>query len=214
MTYFHSAELGLPQDIWAPFAEGRSTMIYNAGQMIYQQDTVATRFYYILHGKAKAFISSEAGDERILTIYRAGDLMGEASFFDQQPRVSSAVALSRCELIPIDRETVRQLFSAQPELAMAMLKYLARTVRLLSGHVDDMSFLSAEKRIARLLITLSTDENGMIRSTQEEIGFTIGVSRVTVSRILSDFSRKGWLTTGYRSLKVINLSALKEYSAD
>lgn len=214
MTYFHSAELGLPQDIWAPFAEGRAPTIYKAGQMIYQQDTVATRFYYILHGKAKAFISSEAGDERILTIYRAGDLMGEASFFDQQPRVSSAVALTRCELIPIDLETVRELFSAKPELAMAMLKYLARTVRLLSGHVDDMSFLSAEKRIARILITLSADENGNIHSTQEELGFTIGVSRVTVSRILNGFSRKGWLKTGYRSLRVVNLSALKEYLED
>lgn len=214
MTYFHSTELGLPQDIWAPFAEGRAPTIYKAGQMIYQQDTVATRFYYILHGKAKAFISSEAGDERILTIYRAGDLMGEASFFDQQPRVSSAVALTKCELVPIDPETVRELFSAQPELAMAMLKYLARTVRLLSGHVDDMSFLSAEKRIARILITLSADENGTIHSTQEELGFTIGASRVTVSRILSDFSRKGWLKTGYRSLKVVNLNALKEYLAD
>ncbi len=212
--YLHTGELGLPDDVWAPFAEGRKPTIYAQGQMIYVQDTVATRFYYILHGKAKAFISSENGDERILTIYRAGDLMGEASFFDQQPRVSSAVAITRCELIHIDRQTVQQLFSARPDLALAMLKYLARTVRLLSGHVDDISFQSAEKRIARFLFTIHADSGSPLCCTQDEIGFAVGVSRVTVSRVLREFAKKGWLKTGYRSLELMNPSALREFAAN
>jgi CRP/FNR family transcriptional regulator len=178
------------------------------------QDTVATRFYYILRGKAKAFISSEDGNERILTVYRAGDLMGEASFFDEQPRVSSAVALTQCELIPIDRRLTQQLFSAHPELAMAMLKYLARTVRLLSSHVDDISFLSAGKRIARLLLTLYGDTHGFIHSTQDEIGFAVGVSRITVSRVLGEFAQKGWLKTGYRIVELLDLPALQKFTED
>lgn len=214
MRYFHSAEVGLPEDVWAPFAEGRKPEIYEPGRLIYLQGTVATRFYYILRGKAKAFISSEDGDERILNIYRAGDLMGEASFFDRQPRVTTSIALTRCELVPIDEETVRRLFSQHPELAMAMLRYLARTVRLLSGHVDDISFLVADKRIARLLITLQTDDLGLIHSTQDEIGFASGVSRVTVSRVLREFARKGWIKTGYRTLKIADFNTLQEYASE
>lgn len=212
--YFHSKELGLSEDVWAPFAQGRQPVVYAPGQMIYVQGTVATRFYYILRGKAKAFISSEDGNERLLTVYRAGDLMGEASFFDQQPRVSSAVALTRCELIPVDRQAAQQLFSARPDLAMAMLKYMARTVRLLSGHVDDISFLGADKRIARLLLTLYADARGPIRCTQEEIGIAVGASRVTVSRILRNFVRKGWVKTEYRSLEFPNLTALQEFAVE
>lgn len=214
MRYFHSAEVGLPEDVWAPFAEGRKPEIYEPGRLIYLQGTVATRFYYILRGKAKAFISSEDGDERILNIYRAGDLMGEASFFDRQPRVTTSMALTRCELVPIDDETVRRLFSQHPELAMAMLRYLARTVRLLSAHVDDISFLVADKRIARLLITLQTDDLGLIHSTQDEIGFASGVSRVTVSRVLREFARKGWIKTGYRTLKIADFNTLQEYASE
>lgn len=213
MRYFHSAEVGLPEDVWAPFAAGRKPEIYQPGRVIYLQGTVATRFYYILSGKAKAFISSENGDERILNIYRAGDLMGEASFFDRQPRVSSSMALTRCELVPIDEETVRRLFSEHPELAMAMLRYLARTVRLLSGHVDDISFLGADRRIARLLLTLNTDDRGLIHSTQDELGFASGVSRITVSRVLRDFAQKGWLKTGYRTLKIADLDALRQFAS-
>jgi len=210
--YFHSAELGLSEDVWAPFADGRQPVVYEQDQIIYLQGTVATRFYYILRGKAKAFISSEDGNERILTVYRAGNLMGEASFFDEQPRVSSSVALTRCELVPIDRYLTQQLFSTHPELAMAMLKYLARTVRLLSSHVDDISFLSADKRIVRLLLTLYADSQRTIRCTQDEIGFAVGVSRITVSRVLRQLAQNGWLKTGYGILELKNLPKLREYS--
>lgn len=210
--YLHSGALGLPENVWAPFAEGRKPVSYPPGRMIYVQNTIATRFYYILRGKAKAFISSENGDERILTVYRAGDLMGEASFFDGQPRVSSAMALTRCEIIHIDGQAVQQLFSARPDLAMSMLKYLARTVRLLSGHVDDISFLSAEKRIARLLLAMCADTGGPIRCTQDEIGFTVGASRITVNRVLGAFVKRGWLKTGYRVLEVTDGKALKQFA--
>lgn len=37
-----------------------------------------------------------------------GSLFGEASFLDELPRVSSAVALTPCQLVPIDRELVTQ----------------------------------------------------------------------------------------------------------
>ena len=210
--YFHTNELGLPDNVWEPFAEGRRPVVYLPGQMIYVQDTEATRFYYILRGKAKAFISSAEGGERILTFYRAGDLMGEASFFDQQPRVSSAVAITRCEVIQIDRQTARQIFSAHPELAMAMLKYLARTIRLLSGHVDDISFQSADRRLSRLLLSLYEDVQGPIFCSQDELGFAAGASRITVSRILGEFARKGWLKTGYRAVELMDLEALQSFS--
>jgi len=209
--YFHTNELGLPDDIWAPFAEGHKPVICAPGQIIYMQDTMATQFYYILHGKVKAFISSEDGGERILTFYQAGDLMGEASFFNRQKRVSSAVALTRCELISIDRCTVQRLFSARPELAMAMLQYLARTVCLLSAHLDGISFQTADKRIARFLLSLYADARGPVCCTQEEIGYAVGASRVTVSRILSEFARKGWLKTGYRVLELSDLPALHSF---
>ena len=55
------------------------------------------------------------------------------------------MALSPCELVPIDRELAAQAVSGDPELALSMMKYLARTVRLLSEQLD------AEKTRSRIL---------------------------------------------------------------
>lgn len=195
------------EDIFRFFAEGRPPQFFPSGKMIYLQGTEAQYFYYLASGSARSYISSEDGEERTLTVHRKGDIMGEASFFDEQPRVSSAVAVTDCQIVSIDRNRLTAVFAAHPELSFSMLQYLARTVRLLSVHVDDMSFLSADQRIARFLLEHAPKED-TLTCTHEEIGSAIGVSRVTVSRILSDFSDRGWLKTAYRSVELLDRAAL------
>ena len=110
--------LDFPSQLWAPFALSRPPIRCSAGYLIYLQNTEATCFYYLKSGRVKSYIQSADGAERVLNIYPAGSLFGEASFFDKLPRVSSAVALSPCELVPIDRELAAQAVSGDPELAL------------------------------------------------------------------------------------------------
>ena len=174
---------------------------------------LATCFYYLKKGRVKSFIQSADGAERVLNLYRAGSLFGEASFFDELPRVSSAIALTPCELVPIDRELVTQAVATDPELAMSMLKYLARTVRLLSGQLDDMAFRPVPWRLARFLLSYA-DQSSLVRCTQEEIASSISASRVTVSRALNQFARKGLLTLGYGEIRIRNPDGLKRLCGD
>ena len=204
MDGFH---LDIPAHIWAPFARRRAPIRCSPGFLIYLQWTEATCFYYLKEGRVKSFIQSEDGAERVLNLYEAGSLFGEASFFDELPRVSSAVALTSCQLVPIDRELVTQEIARNPELALAMMKYLARTVRLLSSQVDQMAFRPARWRVAWYLLS-HAPEGGAIPCTQEDIAAAVSVSRVTVSRILNDFARRGWVELGYRSLTLREPNAL------
>ena len=202
-------ELDFPAGIWEPFARSRPPVRCSAGYLIYLQDTEATCFYYLKSGKVKSFIQSEDGAERVLNLYAAGSLFGEASFFDELPRVSSAVALTPCEIVPIDRELVAQEFARDPELALAMMKYLARTVRLLSGQVDQMAFRPARWRVANYLLALSP-ANGLISCTQDDIAAAVSASRVTVSRVLNEFAQKGWVVLSYRGVRLLERERLYE----
>ena len=199
----------LPAHIWRPFAEHRAPIFCSPGFLIYLQGTEATCFYYLKQGRVKSFIQSEDGGERVLNLYRAGSLFGEASFFDELPRVSSAVALTACQLIPIDRELVTQAVSRDPELATAMMKYLARTVRLLSYQVDQMAFRPARWRIAWYLLSLSP-AGTTVQCTQDEIAAGVSVSRVTVSRLLNELAKQGLVELKYRSIRVLNRAGLEQ----
>lgn len=197
-------------NIWTTLADGQPIQHKEPGQLIYLQETRAECFYYIVSGTVKCFISSPEGDERILTLPHAGELIGEAAFFDQQPRMSSAMAVTKCELVAVDRQRLEQVFASCPGLAIAMLEDLARRVRLLSEHVDG-EFLQADKRIARHLLSLIPEADGRLRCTHEEIGASVGVSRVTVSRVLGEFDRKGWVQTGYKLLRLLDRPALEHF---
>ena len=194
--------------VWNTLAEGQTPRIYPAGQLIYLQGTHADHFYYLISGSVRCFISTKGGEERVLTIHRPGDLMGEASFFDECPRVTSAMAMTECRVIAVDRTQLNDIFSRHPELAIPMLQHLARTVRLLSAHVDSAA-LPAEQRIARHLLSLPGYPASPLSCTHESIGQAVGVSRVTVSRTLGDFARAGMIRCGYRSVTVTDSSALE-----
>ena len=201
------------RNLWTPLADGQPIQRREPGQFIYLQDTRAECFYYIVSGTVKCFIHSPEGDERILTRPHAGELIGEAAFFDRQPRMSSAVAVTPCQLVAVNRQRLEQVFAVRPGLAIAMLENLASRVRLLSEHVDS-EFLPADRRIARHLLSLPTGQDGELRCTHEEIGSSVGVSRVTVSRVLGEFDRRGWVRTGYKSLRLLNRPAMEAFLSE
>ena len=194
---------------WDLLAEGCSPRKYRAGQLIYLQGTRPDCFFYLVSGSVRSFISSSSGEERVLTIHRAGDLMGEASFFDGCPRVTSAMALEECLILTVDQGQLDTALQRHPELAMPMLRYLARTVRMLSDHVEASS-LPAQQRIVRWLLDQPYAENGVIQATHEGIGQAVGLSRVTVSRVLGDLSDRGLMDLGYRIVTLTDRDALKD----
>ena len=118
------------------------------------------------------------------------------------------MALSPCELVPIDRELAAQAVSGDPELALSMMKYLARTVRLLSEQLDAMAFRPAEWRIARYLLSHSPS-GGTVQCTQEDIA-----AAVSVSRILNRWAHSGTVALQYRSILLRDPSALEQLCRD
>lgn len=194
--------------IWDLLGEGRAPRIYQPGQFVYMQGADPDSFYYLKEGAVRSFISLPDGEERVITIHRTGDLMGEASFFDRCPRVTSATAIKESRIYSVSRSQLDEVFSRHPELALPMLQYLARTVRILSSHVND-SALPAEQRIIRYLTSHQNDSSELIRCTHEEIGQMVGISRVTVSRVLGDLVRAGMIETGYGCIRIKDPDKIK-----
>ena len=203
----HLDNTEFPLEIWLPFLQRRPVVRCSPGYMIYLQGTDPTCFYFLKEGRVKSFMQSEDGAERVLTVYESGSLLGEAAFFDGLPRMSSAIALSPCHLVPIDRELVSQQFAANPALAMSMIEYLARKVRMLSDHLDHMAFRPAKWRLTEHILSLSP-VGDFVKCNQEEIASAISTSRVTVSRILNELAREGLVELGYQKVKILDREQL------
>lgn len=201
-----SAETGQ----WSVLEHSGPARIFEKGEMIYWQGSHAGEFYYLKSGTVRVFLCSENGSEKTLSVMKPGRVFGEAAFFDGLPRVSSARAQQRSEAVPVTRGSLMKYIRQEPQLAVNLLAYLSQTIRMLSAQLDTVAFQQADERVARLLLQLSA-EGGLVRATHEDLASLAGVSRVTVSRILGDFSRRGWVETRYRTIRVTDAGALRHF---
>ncbi len=198
------------QNEWSVLELSGPARIYEKGEMIYWQGSRAEEFYFLKSGAVRVSLCSENGSEKTLSVLKPGRIFGEAAFFDGLPRVSSARALRRTEAVPVTRRSLMECIRHEPQLAVSLLSYLSQTIRMLSAQLDTVAFQQADERIARLLLKLAA-ENGLIQATHEDLAALAGVSRVTVSRILGDFSARGWVRTHYREIRLTDADALRRF---
>ncbi|WP_423200879.1 Crp/Fnr family transcriptional regulator [Clostridium carboxidivorans] len=207
---FLDHKIDMPTKLFEIF-KTKPARIFKNNQLIYQQGEIADNFYYLKEGIVQVFVNSSDGLEKILTIYKNGEIFGEASFFDGFPRMSSAKTLSDSEIITINKTDIMSYFQKEPFLALNFIELLSQKVRMLSNEIDNISFLSAEKRIAQYLLRMNRYTSYPINCTHEDIGKSVGVSRITVSRTLNKFSKYKWVYTKYKKILILNKNALLEF---
>lgn len=199
--------------LWDVLGQKASPRQYPENQMIYRQGELADRFYYLKSGKVRIFLSSETGQEKTLTLLEKENIFGEAAFFDGLPRMSSAKTLQKSEIIPVSQPVLLECFREEPMLAFQLLHLFSKTVRMLSNQVDHMTFLQADRRLAKILTEMADAQgSGAVSCSHEDLGNMAGVSRVTASRVLSEFARRGWISTQYRQIQILNLAALSQFA--
>lgn len=210
-VYYGNNYANLPENVRDVFESLNIPKRYGKNEMIYMQGEYADCFYYLKSGKVRIYFSSPNGGEKTLANVEDGCILGEAAFFDGMPRVSSAVAMCESQIIPVSERILTARFRVDPRFAMTLLNLQARSIRLLSSQMSSITFLQANCRIARLLIQLRepTDSGKFsVSLTHEEIGNIVGVSRVTVSKILNSMRNSGIIKTEYRKIVIENLNEL------
>lgn len=120
--------------------------------------------------------------------------------------MSSAKTLSDSEIITINKTDIMSYFQKEPFLALNFIELLSQKVRMLSNEIDNISFLSAEKRIAQYLLRMNRYTSYPINCTHEDIGKSVGVSRT-----LNKFSKYKWVYTKYKKILILNKNALLEF---
>lgn len=209
--YIETYSYGLPKSLTELFESINFVKKLEKGEEIYSQGEKAESFFYLKRGKVRVYMTSENGMEKTLSIISRGAILGEAAFFDGMPRVSSASAMQKTEIVVITRQILENAFRTHPGIALELLKLQAMTIRMLSLQVDSITFRDAESRIANFLLESAEErgDNRYVFATQEEIGTAVAVSRVTASRIINEFSRQGLLSTGYGKITINNKKALE-----
>ncbi len=94
----------------------------------------STEMYYLQSGTLVVYKRRGDGDHQIGNII-AGELVGEMSFLDKQPRSASVKALSECVLVKIPADKLEQTMESMPKWFSALLHTLTERLRKANARI-------------------------------------------------------------------------------
>jgi CRP/FNR family transcriptional regulator, cyclic AMP receptor protein len=188
-----------PRTFLSTIGEGREMVSFAKKHTIFSQGDPTDGLFFIQEGKVQLGVVSESGKEATLGILSEGDFFGEGGLAGQANRMCSAVALTGCVLLHVDRKAMMLAMSREPKLSAMFVKYLLkRNIRYQDDLVDQL-FNSSEKRLARVLLLMAqfgkngVSEMSVPRLSQETLAEMVGTTRSRVSFFMNRFRKLGFI---------------------
>ncbi|MGO8720223.1 MAG: Crp/Fnr family transcriptional regulator [Acidobacteriaceae bacterium] len=171
-----------------------------AKQDFFSQGGRADSIFYLQKGRARLSVVSTSGKEATITLFSAGDFVGEESLASVGGlRLATATAITACTALKIDRAEMVRVMHEEHTFSDLFLKFLlARSMRTQADLVDQL-FNSSEKRLARILLLMAEfgkpGEPEMLIPpiTQETLAEMIGTTRSRVSYFMNRFRKLGFI---------------------
>lgn len=186
------------------------------GHTLFKEGDEGDRLYVVIEGKLKLGTASIDGRENLLSILGPGEMFGELSLFDPEPRTATATAVTDAKLLALAHDQVIGLVTAHPQTSLELLRRLAQRLRKSNEILADLVFADVPGRVAKAIIDLGTrfgqkkDDGFYVNHdlTQEELAQLVGASRETVNKALADFASRGWVRLEPRAVVVLDYERL------
>ena len=195
---------------------------FENGNYIFLEDSEGEQCFFVLKGSVKVTRLSKDGREVILAMLNEGDFFGEMSLLDGESRSANIIALEKTKVLTLDRNDFIAVVNDYPQIAVQLLKELARRLRKSDRQIASLSLSDAEKRIALCIIRFA-DEQGVIQNgkvsipktpIQQDIANMAGTSRETVSRALGLLEKEDLIERHGRELIILDYKKfIKEFDS-
>ena len=188
-----------PKDFLATIGIGRKLLSVPKKRAIFSQGDKADAVFYVQKGRVRLSVVSKSGKEATIGIVHEGEFIGEGALAGQVLRMSSANAMTPCELLRVEKKVMMDALHREHSFSHMFVTYLlARNIRFQEDLVDQL-FNSSEKRLTRVLLLLArfgkegVPEPVIPKISQEILAEMIGTTRSRVSFFLNRFRKLGFI---------------------
>lgn len=184
-------------------------------QPLFNQGEEADYFYLVQRGRIQLFRTSADGQDKIIEIFKPGEVFAEALAFAERPRYPvSAAALEQTEVIGINIQDYKAILWDSPATCFSLLGDMSLRLHKLIHEIDTLSLHNGSCRVASYLIN-SADDN--VRTFRLDLAKNLIASRLAVqpetfSRIIARLRKQGIVEIDGDYVTIIDRDALKKLS--
>jgi CRP/FNR family cyclic AMP-dependent transcriptional regulator len=208
---------GTPRRAVEDLASLGNTRRYRRNTYLFHQGDQSPEVFFLLSGRVEISSDSANGHRQLHTTIDVPQFFGELGVLGEMPRTAGALALEESEVWRVDASDFLDFLADDPSASRALLRALSRQVQSQEAFVDDLLYLDLKGRVAKRLLQLvspSLDElpedGAVVPSivTHADLASLCGGSRENVTRILSDFQRRGFVERQGKRFVLMKISGL------
>jgi CRP-like cAMP-binding protein len=180
-------------------SSGKTVVECAANHTIFVQGQPADAVFFLLRGRVKLAVASQDGKEAILATLSSGEFFGEGCLAGQPLRLATAISVSDCTLVRVEKPLMVRLIHEDQGLAEVFVAHLLSRITRYEADLVDQLFNSSEKRLARLLLLLShfgkesTTESVVPGINQEHLAQMVGTTRSRINHFMNKFRDLGFI---------------------
>lgn len=201
-----------------PIAREKRTRLAR-GEFLFHARERQTGIYAVKAGFLKSCMPLPDGQSKIVGFHAMGDVLG-LDGLGRGAHTTDAIALNGCEVCEIPLDKFERLLE-HPTESVHVRQLLASEISRVEAHAAAVGTLSAKQLAATFLLDMSGrwEDRGYSKNefvlfmSRKEIGNFLGLTFETVSRTLSYFQSKNWITVHGKNVTVRDISALKSQLA-
>jgi CRP-like cAMP-binding protein len=188
---------------------------FRKGQVIFEQGDSGDYLYVISSGRVRVYLLNPDGREIVIRIYGPGEVLGELAVLDGGLRSAGAAALDNVRAFLLGREHFLQLLREDFSMVENVIGMLVERLRYTTTYTEHLAFFDAPRRVAALLVQLSSldstiDGPTRIPLTQQELASFAGTTREWVNRALRDFAREELVQVERGAVIVLDRGGLRQ----
>ena len=174
--------------------------------------------FLILSGSIKITQVGFTGDEVILRLSGAGDLVGMLGLWTDAKHNSSAQSVQSCTALVWDSATFAKLLEHFPSLRHNTFRVMEQRLQEMEQRFREISTEDVPSRLSSELIRLSSrfgygvDGNEELRLSHTDLAQLSGTTLSTVSRLLSRWQKLGIISIGKAGVQITDFAALQQFS--
>ncbi len=119
-----------PNAFLGTVSQGQKAVFFAKKQAIFAQGEVADAVFYVQEGKVRLTVVSHNGREATVGILGDGDFCGEGCLAGQALRMGSAIAMTECTVLRIDKTAMMEALHREHKFSDLFVAYLlARNIQ-------------------------------------------------------------------------------------
>jgi CRP-like cAMP-binding protein len=187
-------------------------------ELLFIQGQPVRNLILIQSGSVKHTQLSSEGNEVLIWMSASGDAINLQADSATCSHTCSARAMEQCRALVWEFGRLQALLTQYPKIRENISKILSGRLRELEERFREVATEKVATRLALTLLRLvnhigkPTEEGMQISLSREELAQMTGTTLFTISRVLSRWAEKGFITPGRESVVIGDPKALRSVS--